>query len=65
MNILIASKGLENVTGKFTINIVKEELKTKKVSIISGPTIASDIVQNNIVGLTLAGTNKKTNKINR
>lgn len=63
MNILIASKGLENVTGKFTINIVKEELKTKKVSIISGPTIASDIVDNNIIGLTLAGTNKKTNKI--
>lgn len=63
MNILIASKGLENVTGKFTVSIVEEELKTKKVSIISGPTIASDIVQNNIVGLTLAGTNKKTNKI--
>ena len=63
MNILIACKGLENITGKFTTDIIKEELKTKKVSIISGPTIASDMVKNEITGLSLAGTNKTTNKI--
>lgn len=63
MHILIASKGLENITGKFTTEVVEDELKTKQVSIISGPTIASDIVNNEIVGLSLAGTNNATNKI--
>ncbi len=58
--ICIASKGIEETTGNFLSNIVKKSLKSRNVSVLSGPTFAIDMVNNEPVALALAGTNNKT-----
>lgn len=57
--ICIASKGIEEVTGSFLSNIVKKVLKAKNICVLSGPTFAIDMVNNEPVALALAGTNNK------
>lgn len=58
--ICIASKGIEETTGDFLSNIVKKILKAKNVAVLSGPTFAIDMVNNEPVALAMAGTNNKT-----
>ncbi len=62
-HIVIASKGIERDSCKFATDIVKEKLKTKKLCTISGPSFATDMVNDSIVGLSLATTNSNTRKI--
>lgn len=57
--ICIASKGIEETTGDFLSNIVKKTLKAKNIAVLSGPTFAIDMVNNEPVALALAGTNNK------
>lgn len=58
--ICIATKGIEQDSNLFVYDIVKNILKTEKIAVISGPSFAIDIAQNNPVGLTLACQNKET-----
>ncbi len=58
--VCIASKGIEEKSGKLLSNIIKEILPTKNVAVISGPTFAIDVINNEPVALAIAGTNKKT-----
>lgn len=58
--ICIASKGIEDNTCKLLSNVVKETLKTSNVAVISGPTFAIDMVNNEPVALAIASNNTKT-----
>lgn len=58
--ICIASKGIEESTGSFLSDIVKNELETENVAVLSGPTFAIDMVNNEPTALALAGTNEET-----
>lgn len=61
--ICIASKGIENISCRFLSDIAYEELKTKNIAIVSGPSFAIDMAKNNPVGLSLASNSKKAIKI--
>ncbi len=61
--ICIATKGLDDITYEFLSNIVKKNLKTKCVSVLSGPTFAIDIINNEPVGLALATKSNTTGKL--
>lgn len=60
--VCIASKGIENTTCSFLSDIAYEELKIKNIAIISGPSFAIDMAQNNPVGLSIASHSKKAIK---
>lgn len=62
-HIVIASKGIEQNTNLFASDIVKSKLKTKKLCTISGPSFAKDMASNDLIGLSLATTNRLTKKI--
>lgn len=57
--ICIASKGIENNTCYFMSDIIKEELKAKHISVISGPTFAIDLINKEPCALSVSGTSKK------
>ena len=60
--ICIASKGIENDTYSFLSDIVKYELKAKHISVISGPTFAIDLINNDPCALSCAATSNKAFK---
>lgn len=62
-HIVIASKGINEEYNDFASNIVKNKLKTKKLCTISGPSFAKDMVNKELIGLSLATTNKITEKV--
>lgn len=62
-HICIASKGIEQDTCLFVTDVVEKHISTDKISVISGPSFAIDIVQKMPIGLTLASKNKKTVEI--
>ena len=57
--ICIASKGIEESREELLSNIVKDNLKTKNIAVISGPTFAVDIINNEPVALALASKSNK------
>lgn len=61
--VCIASKGIENKTCNFLSDIAYSILKTKRIAIISGPSFAIDMINNNPVGLSVASRSKNTRKI--
>lgn len=61
--ICIATKGIEESTQELLSNIVQNTLLAKNVAVISGPTFAIDMINNEPVALALGSTNKKTTKI--
>ncbi len=61
--ICIASKGIENTSCSFLSDIAYEELKTKNIAIISGPSFAIDMAENNPIGLSIASHSKKAIKL--
>lgn len=61
--ICIASKGIEHTTLSPLSVLVKNTLHTKNVSVISGPTFAIDLVNNEPTALAIGGYNNKTIKI--
>lgn len=61
--ICIATKGIEQNSCRFVYDIVKDNLNTEKISVISGPSFAIDIANNATVGLTLASQDKETIEI--
>ena len=61
--ICIASKGIEEKTGKLLSEIVKETLPTNSIAVISGPTFAIDMMNNEPVALAIAATNIHTRNL--
>lgn len=61
--ICIATKGIEQDSCRFVYDIIKENLKTEKISVLSGPSFAIDIVNGSTVGLALASQDKETIEI--
>lgn len=61
--VCIASKGIEHTTLNTLSNIVKNTLNTNNVCVISGPTFAIDLVNNEPAALAIAGLNKKSVKL--
>lgn len=57
--VCIASKGIEESREELLSNIVKNTLKTNNIAVISGPTFAVDILNNEPVALALASKTKK------
>ena len=62
-HICIASKGIEQGSCLFIANIIKKNIKTKKVCVISGGTFAVDMIKKVPLGLSLASKNKGTIRI--
>lgn len=60
--VCIASKGIENISCKFLSDIAYQELKIKNIAIISGPSFAIDMANNNPVGLSIASYSKRAIK---
>lgn len=52
--ICIASKGIEQHTCRFLYDVIRDNIKTSNIAIISGGTFAVDIVYKVPIGLTLA-----------
>lgn len=61
--ICIASKGIEESSCKLLSTIVKEILHTNTISVISGPTFAVDVLNNDPVALAIASSSNKTRNI--
>ena len=59
-HICIASKGIEQGSCLFIANIVKKNINTKKICVISGGTFAVDMIKKVPLGLSLASKNKAT-----
>ena len=59
-HICIASKGIEQGSCLFIASIVKKNINTKKVCVISGGTFAVDMIMKVPLGLSLASKNKST-----
>lgn len=62
-HICIASKGIEQNTGLFIHNIVEKHISTDKISVISGPSFAKDMITKKPIGLALATKNLETKDI--
>jgi len=61
--ILIASKGIEQKSNLFAIDIVKKNIKVKDIGVISGGTFATDMLKKEPMGLTLATKSNKLKNI--
>lgn len=59
-HICIASKGIEQGSCLFIANIIKKNINTKKICVISGGTFAVDMIRKVPLGLSLASKNKST-----
>ena len=55
--IIIASKGMEIGTNKFLTDIVKEELDLKYIGVISGPSIAKEVINDMGLKIVFASNN--------
>ena len=60
--VCIASKGIENNTYSFLSDIIRSELKAKHIIVLSGPTFAIDLINNEPVALSAAVTSNKAFK---
>jgi glycerol-3-phosphate dehydrogenase (NAD(P)+) len=61
--ICIGSKGIEQDTCLFVADVVRKNIKTRRLSVISGPSFAVDIASYVPIGLSLASSQKKTAKV--
>ena len=61
--ILVASKGIEQNTNLFAIDIIKKHINTNNIGVISGGTFAIDMLKEKPMGLTLATTSNEIKNI--
>lgn len=61
--ICIAAKGIDTTSLSLLSNLVKKTLNTNNICVISGPTFAIDLINNDPCALAIAGLNKKSIKI--
>lgn len=62
-HIVIATKGIDGKSCMFVSQILEKTIKTKRISVISGPSFAIDIINKVPTGLSIASKNKKTNNV--
>lgn len=62
-HLLIASKGIQQGSGKFLHEIINLYINTKQIAILSGPTFAHDVIQKAQMGLSIATHNHTTFEI--
>lgn len=53
----MASKGIDNETGKFMTDLLLEYFDSSRITIVSGPSFAIDMVSLQPTGLSIAGSN--------
>ena len=56
----IGSKGIEQGSCKFVHEVFESHIKNKNISVISGPSFAIDVVNNEPIGFSIASKNKAT-----
>lgn len=61
--IIIATKGIDTKSCMFVSEILTKTIKSKRVSVISGPSFAVDIANKVPTGLSLASKNKKNTDV--
>ena len=61
--ICIASKGLEDTTRMLLYDVVRSEINTSSIAVISGGTFASDVVKEVPIGLSIATRSKKAKTV--
>ena len=61
--ICIASKGIEESSEELLSNIVAKKLKTKYIAVISGPTFAIDIINDEPVALAIGSNSLKARSL--
>ena len=59
--IIIASKGLEEETNKLLSDVVKEEINTKFIGILSGPSHAEELINEMATNVTFASKDEQFN----
>ena len=62
-SILIASKGIEQNTNLFAIDIIKNNMNVKEIGVIAGGTFATDMLKREPMGLTLATSSNNLKNI--
>lgn len=58
--IIIASKGIEIISGFMLSEVIKETVISKNISILSGPCFSDEVAQNLPTAVTFASKNKKS-----
>ena len=58
--VCIATKGIEQETCLFPIDVFKKYNKTSRIAVISGPSFARDIITDCPIGISVASKSKKT-----
>lgn len=61
--ICIATKGIEETQQKLLSTVIQDELKAKHIAVISGPTFAIDMINNEPVALAIGSTSIKARNI--
>ena len=61
--IVIVSKGIEQETNLFAVDIVKKYIDTNDIGVLSGGTFAKDMLQDKPMGLTLATKSTKLKNV--
>lgn len=62
-HILIASKGIQQESGKFLHEVINTYINTNQIAILSGPTFAHDVIKKSQMGLSIATQNHTTFEI--
>lgn len=62
---VIASKGIEIGSGKRLSEVAKEELRTKNITVLSGPSFAKEVAQELPTTVTVAGNNENSKTIQK
>ena len=60
MHFCIGSKGIEQGSGRFVHQVFSDHIKTKNLSIISGPSFAIDMINNEPIGFSIASKTNQT-----
>ena len=62
-HILITSKGIDSESHLFVADLLKKNIRTKEIAVVSGPSFAIDVANNDPIGLSLATKNRETEKL--
>lgn len=63
MYICVGSKGIDEKNNCFCHELVKKYINTKKIAVISGPSFAIDLINDEPIGFSIASKSKNTNAV--
>lgn len=58
--VLLACKGIDSDSGLFPSEIISENVDIEKISILSGPSFAEEVIKNKPTAVTIASNNEQT-----